>query len=89
MEKIFRRTTQGATLGGIIGGAVGSVLTAGSVVVLGPVSIPALCLVAGASAVAGGVSASAIGTLIGGGVGAVTGTAETMYDKKHAKKRER
>lgn len=82
MEKIFIRTTQGATLGGIIGGAVGTILAAGSVVVLGPVSIPALCLIAGASAAAGGASAGAIGTLIGGGVGAVAGTAETIHDNK-------
>ena len=83
MEKIFRRTTQGATLGGIIGTAIGVLTTAGAV----PIGASAIVALAVGSA-AGSASAGAIGTLVGGGVGATTGTAETIYDKKRAKQRE-
>ena len=64
-------------------------LAASAAVVLGPVSIPIMCAVAGTSAAAGGASAAAIGTLIGGGVGAAAGTAETILDSKHTNKRGR
>ena len=88
MEKIFRRTKQGATLGGIIGTAIGVLTTAGAVVATGPVGVSAIVALAVGSA-AGSASAGAIGTLVGGGVGAATGTAETVHDhkkRKHQKK---
>lgn len=78
MEKIFSRATQGATLGGIIGSAIGTI-TAASLISL---SAPLICVASLAAAV-GGVSSSAIGTLIGSGVGMATGVAETIYDKKN------
>lgn len=56
MEKIFVRETQGATLGGIIGTAIGSILAASATIVLAPVSVPVLCLAAAGTAAAGGVS---------------------------------
>ena len=87
MEKIFHRTKQGATLGGIIGTAIGVLTTAGAVIATGPIGASAIVALAVGSA-AGSASAGAIGTLVGGGVGATTGTAETIYDKKRAKKRE-
>lgn len=86
MEKIFRRTKQGATLGGIIGTAIGVLTTAGAVIATGPIGASAIVALAVGSA-AGSASAGAIGTLVGSGVGATTGTAETIYDKKRAKKR--
>ena len=84
MEKIFRRTTQGATLGGIIGTAIGVLTTAGAVITTGPIGASAIVALAVGSA-AGSASAGAIGTLVGGGVGAVSGTAETIHDSKKRK----
>ena len=52
MEKIFVRETQGATLGGIIGTAIGSILAASATIVLAPVSVPVLCLAAAGTAAA-------------------------------------
>lgn len=88
MEKIFVRTAQGAQIGGVIGAAIGVIIAAGCTAALGPVSIPAMCLIAGTTAVSSGTSAGAIGTLVGGGVGAVTGTAETVYDNNHCDNKE-
>lgn len=85
MEKIFARASQGAALGGTIGIAWGTIMAAGATAVtaaLCPVSIPFVFAVAGISGAAGGASAGAIGTLIGGGVGATAGTIETIYDNK-------
>jgi hypothetical protein len=81
MDKIFRRTAQGGSIGGIIGTAIGTIMSAGAVVATGPIGLVSFALVAGA-AVVSGASASAIGTLIGSGVGAATGAAETVYDHK-------
>ena len=82
MDKIFKRTAQGASIGGIIGAAIGSIAAAGATVALAPVSAPALCIAAFAAAATGGASSGAIGTLVGGGVGAASGTAETIHDYK-------
>jgi hypothetical protein len=85
MEKIFRRTTQSATLGGIIGTAIGVLTTAGAVIATGPIGASAIVALAVGSATASGVSAGTIGTLIGGGVGAASSTAETIHDSKKKK----
>ena len=81
MEKIFERTAQGVSIGGTIGAIIGAGVTG----VAGPIAVPALVALVVSSAVAGGASVGAIGTLDGGGVGAVTGTAETIHDPKKRK----
>ena len=81
MDKIFKRTAQGASIGGVIGTAIGTILAAGAVVTTGPVGLACVALTAG-TVVASGASAAAVGTLVGGGVGAASGTAETIHDYK-------
>ena len=81
MEKIFVRTKQGAGVGGILGVAIGTLIAAGAVATA-PLSLPTACIVAGSSLVINASTGGAIGTLVGGGVGAASGTAETIKRKK-------
>ena len=68
MYKIFKRTAQGASIGGIIGAAITALGTGAAVVVSAPVALPAALAIGAASAVASGASGGAIGTLVGGGL---------------------
>lgn len=82
MEKIFIRTKQGASVGGILGAAIGTLIAAGETIETAPVSLPAACIVAGSKLVINASTGGAIGTLVGGGVGAASGTIETINNKK-------
>ena len=53
MEKIYARATQGATLGGIVGAAVGAILTVGRAKpMVGAIGTLIGCLVGGATGTA-------------------------------------
>ena len=58
MKNIFKRASQGASLGGAIGTAISGVIGTGAAIVAGPILAPAMLA----------------GTLIGGTIGAATGT---------------
>ena len=87
MEKIFVRGTQGATLGGIIGGAIGTIFTASLALVAAPVTVPAMAAIAVGAAAAGGTSSAAAGALIWGGGGTKGRRGGTNFDKKNKKKK--
>lgn len=79
MGLIFERALEGATLGGVLGTAIGGILTATATVVFAPVTIPALVIAAAGTVVTVG-TAGEIGTLVGGGIGVVSGTVESLQE---------
>ncbi len=74
ISKIIDDGLQGATLGGIIGGALATALGGTAVCLTGPVGLVALAATAAVSATTG----TAIGTAIGGTGGVVLGTIEEI-----------
>ena len=86
MKKIFERTKQGAGVGGILGAAIGTLIAAGATIAMAPISLPTACIVAGSALVINASTGGAIGTLVGGGVGAASGTVETISDHKKNKR---
>lgn len=79
MAKFFDYGLAGASLGGIIGGAVGT-LIAGIAVATPGVNLIAAPLALAATAVTSTASATAVGSLVGGGVGGVVGAVEDAED---------
>ena len=85
--RLFERIMEGAGVGGVIGGAIGTI--AGGVAIVAtfataPISLPVMAAAAittvGVSTLTAETGAAA-GTLIGGGLGAVTGTVEDIKAK--------
>lgn len=89
MSRIISHTMECASLGGILGGAVGTLLT-GVVIALPGVNIVLAPVVAAAAVTTVTVSGSAAGTLIGGTAGAIGGFKEDAKERrqqhKHANK---
>ena len=77
MEKIYRHIFQAAKAGGLIGASIGG-LGGGTSAAIGSKDIG----LSFAVAAVGGISAGAVGTLIGAGCGLVTGVIETVKDNK-------
>ena len=74
MEKVIERSTQGAAFGGMIGTAIGALMT--NVEEAVPSALVKCCL----KIVVNEASIGAIGTLAGAGVGAVIGGIEEIID---------
>ncbi|PKM60725.1 MAG: hypothetical protein CVU99_06790 [Firmicutes bacterium HGW-Firmicutes-4] len=75
---IFERTLEGATIGGMIGTAIGGIL----VVATAPVSVPVMAFAGGAAVTT--LAAGEIGTLVGAGLGFTAGTAETIIENNQS-----
>ena len=82
MEKIFRRATQGASLGGYYRGCNRGNHWSRINASCRQIAVPVIVALAVSSASEGGASAGAIGTLISGSVSAVSKTTETIHDNK-------
>lgn len=75
MEKVIERATQLATIGGMVGSAIGAILT--NVEEAAPNALVKCCL----RVVVNEVSIGAVGTLAGAGIGAIVGGIEEMMDE--------
>ncbi len=77
MKNTIRRATEGAKLGGIIGGAIGTLqlIAAGATGGIGPVFVVAATRVIDQTA-----RGAAIGTLVGGTAGGISGAVEDMNE---------
>ena len=80
MSNLLSRITEGATCGGLLGGAIGT-LFAGAILALPGINI-VLAPVAAAAATTITVSGSAAGTLLGGVAGAVGGSDKSDNNKE-------
>lgn len=81
MNKFFEYGFAGASLSGIIGGAVGTILTGIAIAAPG-VNLIAAPLAVAATAAASSASATAVGTLVGGSVGGAVGAVEDAEERK-------
>ena len=83
MNTIFRRTAEGASVGGMIGAAIGALTASTATIMTGGLAAPLMFAMAIGTATAGGATSGAIGTLIGGGMGAIDGMIETVRSERY------